>query len=140
MSECFKRSLKKGRALSNGSLSCTHDDCLWERCRENIFSIDRSETEWKKIKISKIGSQVFVEFLIWTKPFGEAEVQDLNWYVYRVESQKLTLITEHTVQKRSRDFNSNEASYKYDKSEEFKLYSKKGVAYIRFKGKGTKVK
>ncbi len=98
------------------------------------------ETEWKNIEVKKIGSHVYVQLLIWTKPFGEGEVQNLKWFVHKVEKKHMELVSELTVQKRSKDFEAKGKSYKYDHLAEFSLKGKHGHAYLSYNGKDRELK
>ena len=98
-----------------------------------------SATDWQDIIVKKIGQKVFVQFYIWTEPFGEAEVQNLKWFVYGLEQKKIKLLAEHIVQKRSRNFDKETESYIYDKLIPHKLIDKKGEAFMVFRNKEQKL-
>ncbi|MCB9026939.1 MAG: hypothetical protein H6625_11510 [Bdellovibrionaceae bacterium] len=96
------------------------------------------KTDWEKIKINKIGNKVYVEFYIWTEPFGETEVQSLMWFIHIIDNNKMTQLAVNVVQKRNRDFDSSTKSYKFDKAIAHQLLDKKNEAYLVIKGKEKK--
>ncbi len=90
-------------------------------------------TEWKDIQLQKIGSQLYIEIWIWTEPSGDAEVQNLNWYILEINSRKLTLVFSESVQKRSRNLTFEKGHYFYDKALPHKLKEEKGRPSVYFK-------
>ena len=112
-------------------------DGVWRAIEK--LPLTGKETEWQNIRIRKIGKRVFLEFLIWTEPYGEAQVQNLNWYVSQLMESKLTVLAEKVVQRRNKNFNIGEPSYFFDNMIPHALKSKKGQAYLSYKGKDKKL-
>ncbi|MCB0389793.1 MAG: hypothetical protein KDD58_00810 [Bdellovibrionales bacterium] len=112
-------------------------DGVWRNLEK--FPLQGKETEWQNIYIKKIGRSVFVEILVWTAPYGEAQVQNLKWYVYKIDHSRLHILAENIVQRRNKNFNSGEPPYFFDNMTPHALKDKKGKAYLFYKGKEKKL-
>jgi hypothetical protein len=121
-----------------------------------------SKVEWQSIALLNWIGQTFVEYSAWTEPFGETEVQNLKFYIYKIHNKDIQLVYEGIQQKRTRNFsfpdntpanqnlnpNTSEdltkgspskETYLYDKLDRFQFHVENGKVYIRFQNKSVEI-
>ncbi|MCB0356483.1 MAG: hypothetical protein KDD40_05720, partial [Bdellovibrionales bacterium] len=93
------------------------------------------QIQWHDIRLKKLNQHVYVEFLMWSAPQGEAKVQNLIWYVYQLNESQMHKVSEQVVQRRNPNFGEGGPTYFFDNMISHGIKSKNGKTYLSYKGK-----
>ena len=74
-------------------------DSFWRSLTD--LPLKGEKTNWQWVEFRKLQNDFYLELEIWTEPFGETQVQNLRWFVFRAEKQKLIPLVDTIVQRRT---------------------------------------
>ena len=74
------------------------DDGVWHTVDD--MPLKGEGIVWEKIRFEKVGSRSLLQFWIWDKGTGQAQVQSLHWYVADIRKDKMKLLAEGIVRRR----------------------------------------